>query len=73
MRMSGFADMYVCAPYVCLVPTAVRSPETRGTDGCELPLVCWELNSGPLQESASSLSHLSSYESDTGHFVPQVI
>lgn len=58
--MSGFADMYVCAPYVCLVPTAVRSPETRGTDGCELPLACWELNSGPGPQQQESLTSRSS-------------
>lgn len=28
----------------------IKYPRTDAADGCEPPLGCWELNSGPLQE-----------------------
>ena len=43
--------MYVCAPYVYLVPEdSIRFPGNGVTDGCEMPCGCWELNLGPLQK-----------------------
>jgi hypothetical protein len=53
-----FACMYVC---MCLQSTwrpeeVVRSPRTGGTDGCELPCWCWELNPGPLNLSPALLT-----------------
>lgn len=44
--------MYI--PHVCLVPKETRRGYgytiTGVMDGCESPCMCWELNSGSLQE-----------------------
>lgn len=57
-----FACVYVCTPYVCLVPMEVRKAVGLSgvTDGFELLFSCQELNPDPLPEqqvlSATKLS-----------------
>lgn len=56
----------VCVLCACLVPVGHRRgywiPQNWGSNGCELPYMCWETSLGLLQDSKSpySLHHLSS-------------
>lgn len=60
MCIHVFSCIYECASFVCLVPTEIRRgcqvPETRVTEGCELPCRCRELNPATLEEQLVLLS-----------------
>ena len=43
-------NICVCVHAGICVGQKRASPETRVSDGCELPRGCWESNLGPLQE-----------------------
>jgi hypothetical protein len=46
----------------CLQTHQKKAPDPI-TDGCELPRVCWDLNSGPLEEQSVLLTTESSHQS----------
>lgn len=54
MHMSVFSHVCMCNTCVPDFPKDQKkgeiSPGAGGTDGCEMPSGCWELNSGSLQE-----------------------
>lgn len=60
MCIHVFPALWMCIIWMCLVPTEIRRgcqvPETRVTEGCELPCRCWELNSDTLEEQLVLLS-----------------
>jgi len=48
--------MYIICTQCCCLQTHQKRASNPITDGCEPPCVCWELNSGPLEEQSVLLT-----------------